>query len=74
MNQANSVSTTRFQAFLRFLLTLFGVNEVLFLAGFGFFFYGIARIWSIDWAFLASGCLLIAIALAGVIVSQRKGS
>ena len=73
MNPNNAASKSRFEALKRVISALFGINEVLFLAGFVSVFYGIAGIWSLEWAFTVCGFLLMAIAVGGIVFAHRKG-
>lgn len=72
MSPNTPASVSRWEALKRFFFALFGVNEVLFLAGFGAFFYGITGIWSLYVACAMCGFLLMAIAVGGIVFAQRK--
>ena len=74
MNRSTSEPTSRWDAFKRLLFAQLGVNEVLFLLGLGSFFYGNARLWSVEWAFLVCGFVLMSIAVVGVIFAHQKGN
>lgn len=58
---------------MSWLKHVFGVHEVLFLAGFACFFYGISGLWSIFCAFAVSGVILMGIALFSIVFAQKKG-
>lgn len=61
-----------FEPLKRLFSAIFGVNETLFLAGFGGLFYGLQGLWSIYGAFIVCGSLLIAIAIGGILFSQKQ--
>lgn len=63
----------KISAFLKAIGALFGVNEVLFLAGIGSLFHGLAGIWSIYGAFSVIGALLIVISVLGVLMGRKGG-
>lgn len=72
MNRNLSAPVSRFDGLKRLFFALFGVNEVLFLAGFAAFFYGIAGLFSVFMACAVGGCVLMVIAVGGIIFAQRK--
>ena len=55
------------------LKSVLGVHEVLFLAGFAAFFYGISGLWSVFGAFAVSGAILMCISILSIVFAQKKG-
>lgn len=58
---------------MQWLRRILGIHEVLFLAGFGSFFYGMSGLWSLFGAFAVSGAILMGIALFSIVFAQKKG-
>jgi hypothetical protein len=69
----NSRFLASFTAFKEAFLALFGVHEVLFLAGFFGFFRGLSGIWSLNGALMVCGAILMLIAVISILIAQRKG-
>lgn len=63
-----------FAAFFRSFFALFGVHEVLFLAGFGGFFYGLSGLWSFFGALTVCGALLMLVSVGAIVFAQKSGS
>lgn len=72
MNAEKAQKMPVFYAIKRLFLAVFGVNEVLFLAGFGSLFYGLQGLWSVYGAFVVCGSLLICIAIGGLVFAQKQ--
>jgi len=51
-----------------------GVNEIMFVLGFGMLFYGLSGLWSREGALVVCGGILIIVSVLGVAVSNRKGA
>jgi hypothetical protein len=64
---------TRLQGIKQAISGAFGVPELLFLTGFGGFFYGLSGIWSLYGAFTACGAILMSVAILAIIFSQPRG-
>lgn len=56
------------------VLALFGVSEVLFLAGLWMLFAGLAGLWSRDGALAVCGGVLVLVAVFGASSSSKKGN
>ena len=54
------------------LSAIFGVNEILFIAGFGALFHGLRGLWSLDGAFVVCGGLLTVISISGVMYANKR--
>lgn len=52
---------------------LFGVNEVLFLAGMAMLFSGLSGLWSRDGALAVCGGVLVIVGVWGAVAQSRKG-
>jgi hypothetical protein len=53
------------------LSALLGVNEIMFLLGFGAMFWGIWHQWSINIALIVCGALLFGISIGGIVFANK---
>lgn len=65
--------TTRWHGLKSAILTVFGIHELLFLAGFGAFFVGLSRLWSLWGALAVCGAILMLVSLISIIFAERTG-
>lgn len=71
MKKLSNAIIAHLSNFIRSVLSALGVNEVMFLLGFGAFYRGVSVVYSVEVALLVCGAILIVVSVLGVIFKTR---
>ena len=66
--------TERKPGFLDAIKRQIGVHETLFLSGLAALFVGIAGLWSVFWALMVCGAVLIGVSIFSIVFENQSGA